>query len=119
MADAAKSNARRYVRAVGPFHGYHLGLRKTPILIFNLNVGGGFVTFTDGEPAASTFVLTIELPGEGRITALSQIVYRDPSGIGVRFVDLDPEDADRVGRAVERARAATATAGVAPNNTEG
>jgi hypothetical protein len=101
-------NTRRYVRATGPFNGYHLGLRKTPVLIFNLNVGGGFVNFPDEQPVATTFVLTIELPEEGRVTALSQTVYRDPSGLGVRFVDLDAEDCERLRRAVERARAATA-----------
>ena len=103
MADHAKTHARRYVRAVGPFNGYHLGLRKTPVLIFNLNVGGGFVNFPDEQPIATTFVLTIELPEEGRVTVLAQTVYRDPSGLGVRFVDLEQEDAERLRRAVERA----------------
>ena len=104
MADEIKNNTRRYVRALGPFNGYHLGLRKTPILVFNLNVGGGFVTFTDEQPAGSTFVLTIELPEEGRITVKAETVYRDPSGIAVRFVDSDADTAGRLARAVDRVR---------------
>ena len=103
MADDIKST-RRYVRALGPFNGHHLGLSKAPVLVFNLNVGGGFVTFTDGPPAAATFVLTIDLQKEGRITAKAETIYRDPSGIAVRFVGLDADSSDRLARAVERVR---------------
>ena len=105
MADGVTSGIRRYVRALGPFNGYHLGLRKTAVLIFNLNVGGGFVTFTDEQPSATTLVLTIDLQQDGRITAKAETVYRDPSGIAVRFVDLDADSSDRVARAVNRVRA--------------
>ena len=104
MAEDSKINTRRYVRAVGPFHGYHLGLRKTPVLIFNLNVGGGFVNFTDEQPAGGTFVLTIDLHQEGRITVKAETVYRDPSGMAVRFVGVDADGSHRLGRAVERMR---------------
>jgi hypothetical protein len=107
MSEHTENKTRRFVRATGPFNGYHLGLQKTPVLIFNLNVGGGFINFPAEPPIASTFVLTIELPEEGRVTVLSQILYRDPSGLGVRFVDLDPADSERLRRAVERARAAS------------
>ena len=104
MADDTTINSRRYVRAVGPFNGFHLGLSKAPVLIFNLNVGGGYVTFVDGPPAAATFVLTIDLGPEGRITAKAETVYRDPSGVAVRFVGLDADSAERVARAVDRFR---------------
>jgi hypothetical protein len=104
MAHELKSDARRYVRAVGPFNGYHLGLQKTPVLVFNLNLGGGFVNFTGEQPAGSTFVLTIDLGHEGRMTVKAETVYRDASGIAVRFVDLDAETSGRLARAVERVR---------------
>jgi hypothetical protein len=104
MADDITSKARRYVRALGPFNGYHLGLSKTPVLVFNLNVGGGFVTFTDEQPAGTTFVLTIDLQEQGRMTAKAETVYRDPSGIAVRFVGLDADSSDRLARAVDRVR---------------
>jgi hypothetical protein len=104
MAKEIRTNTRRYVRAVGPFNGYHLGLRKAPVLIFNLNVGGGFVNFTEEQPAGTTFVLTIDLLQEGRITVKAEKVYRDAKGIAVRFVDLDADGSDRLGRAVERMR---------------
>jgi hypothetical protein len=105
MTQEVSSSTRRYVRALGPFNGYHLGLRKTSVLIFNLNVGGGFVTFTDEQPAGTTMVLTVDLQQDGRVTAKAERVYRDPSGIAVRFVDLDEDSAGRVARAVERVRA--------------
>lgn len=113
MAHEIRTNTRRYVRAVGPFSGYHLGLRKARVLLFNLNVGGGFVNFTDEQPADATFVLTIDLQQEGRITVKAEKVYRDASGIAVRFVDLDADGSERLGRAVERMRQqqANSTAG--------
>ena len=98
------ANTRRYVRAVGPFNGHHLGLQKTPVLIFNLNVGGGFVNFSDKQPSGATFVLTIDLLQEGRITVKAETVYRDASGIAVQFVDVDAEGRDRLARTVERVR---------------
>jgi hypothetical protein len=104
MADNPPSHTRRYVRAVGPFNGFHLGLRKAPVLVFNLNVGGAFVTFTEEPANAATFVLTIDLHQEGRITAKAETVYRDPAGVAVRFVGLDAESCDRLARAVEHMR---------------
>jgi hypothetical protein len=105
MTQEVTTGTRRYVRALGPFNGYHLGLRKKAVLIFNLNVGGGFVTFTDEQPDEATLVLTIDLQQDGRVTAKAETVYRDPSGIAVRFVGLDADSSDRVARAVERVRA--------------
>jgi hypothetical protein len=102
MADDV-TNQRRYVRALGPFTGYYLGLSKTPVMVFNLNVGGAYVAFTDEQPAAA-FVLTIDLQQQGRITAKAETVYRDASGIAVRFVGLDADSSDRLARAVDRAR---------------
>ena len=104
MAYEGTTDMRRYVRAVGPFNGHYLGLRKTPVLIFNLNLGGAFVNFTDEQPTSSTLVLAIELGNEGRITVKAAPVYRDPSGIAVRFIDLDSDASDRLARAVERVR---------------
>ena len=104
MPDDTTRQARRYVRATGPFNGFHLGLRKAPVLIFNLNIGGGFVNFSDDQPAGRTFALTIDLGEDDRITVLAETVYRDASGIAVRFIDLDGEESERLGRAVDRMR---------------
>ena len=94
MAHGIKSgnSARRYVRVRGPFDGYHLGTPRTPVLIYDLNLGGGFVNFGDQQPAEATLTLNIDLP-RGPITVNAETVYRDPSGVAVRFVDMDRDTA--------------------------
>ena len=93
MAHGIKSghSTRRYVRVRGPFDGYHLGT-KTPVLVYDLNLGGGFVNFGDEQPAEATLTLNIDLP-RGLITVNAETVYRDPSGVAVRFVNVDRDTA--------------------------
>ena len=100
MAHEIKRRERRYVRAPGPVDGYHLGSPETPVLIYDLNLGGGFVNFSDEQPAGATLTLSIDLPYDGRITVNAETVYRHQSGIAVRFVDLDAETCRRLGRTV-------------------
>ena len=97
MAHGIKSghSTRRYVRVRGPFDGYHLGT-KTPVLIYDLNLGGGFVNFGDKQPAEATLTLNIDLP-HGLITVNAETVYRDQSGVAVRFVDMDRDTAALLG----------------------
>jgi hypothetical protein len=94
-------STRRYVRAHGPFDGYHVGFRKTPVLVYDLNLGGGFVNFSNEQPTEATLVLKIALPHEGLITVNAETVYRHQLGIAVRFVDVDAETAGRLARTVE------------------
>jgi len=98
----ASSVTRRFPRALAPFSGHHLGVRNSPILIFNLNVGGGFVTFADEPPADTTFVMSIDLAEEGQVTILVETVYRDASGVAVRFLQLDAEASNQITQAVYR-----------------
>lgn len=98
----ASSVTRRFPRALAAFSGHHLGVRNSPVLIFNLNVGGGFVTFADEPPADTTFVMSIDLAEEGQVTILVETVYRDASGVAVRFLELDGEASNRITQAVER-----------------
>lgn len=93
--------ARRYVRAPGPFEGHHVGPPREPILVYDLNQGGGLVSFIREQPAASLFELQISLPFEGRITVHAEPVSYQPFGVGVRFVDLDDDTTARLARAVE------------------
>src|SRR5687768_7825186 len=88
---AQYSTKRRFPRARGPFDGYHLGT-KTPVLVYDLNLGGGFVNFGDEQPAEATLTLNIDLP-RGLITVNAETVYRDPSGVAVRFVNVDRDTA--------------------------
>lgn len=100
MAHEIKGSARRYVRVRGPFDGYHLGLPKTPVLIYDLNLGGGLVSFNGETPEGATLVLRIDLPYEGRITVNAETVYRGQFGVAVRFVDLDRDTTARLVRTV-------------------
>ena len=104
MAQEIKRSTRRHVRVKGPFDGYHLGLPKTPVLIYDLNLGGGLVNFTGEQPAAAALVLRIDLPYEGRITVNAETLYRHQFGVAVRFVDLDRDTAARLGRTVHALR---------------
>lgn len=91
---------RRYPRVAGPFPGSHLGARETPILIYDLNYGGGFINFLDDQPDASRLLITIQLP-EGPIVVNAETVYRHPSGVAVRFVDVDADSGIRLARTVQ------------------
>jgi PilZ domain len=91
---------RRYVRVRGPFDGYNLGLPQTPVLVYDLNLGGGFVNFGDEQPSEWTLTLKIDLPQEGPIMVNAETVYRHQFGVAVRFVDMDADTAARLVRTV-------------------
>ncbi|MEO7133265.1 MAG: PilZ domain-containing protein [Vicinamibacterales bacterium] len=90
---------RRYPRVAGPFPGSHIGDHESPVLVYDLNRGGGFINFLDRQPDASTLLIKIDLP-EGPITVNAETVYRHPSGVAVRFVDVDDDSGTRLARTV-------------------
>lgn len=92
---------RRYVRVRGPFDADHLDVPRTPVLIYDLNLGGGFVNFGEVRPKGATLRLKIDLPREGPITVNAEAVYGDASGVAVRFVGLDRDSADRLARTID------------------
>src|SRR5690242_11651670 len=99
MATEIKNpQTRRYVRVRGPFDADHLDTPRTPVLVYDLNLGGGFVNFGDRLPAGATIRLRIDLPREGPIMVNAEQVYRDTTGVAVRFVDLDRDSASRLAR---------------------
>jgi hypothetical protein len=103
MATEIKSlpSTRRYARVRGPFDADHLDSPRTPVLVYDLNLGGGFVHFGEEQPKGATLTLKIDLPREGPITVSAETVYRDTSGIAVRFVDVDRDTAARIARTVD------------------
>ena len=101
MADDSTRVARRYARVRGPFDGDHLGEDRTSILIYDLNLGGCFVNFADGQPTDAALRLQIDLLREGPITVNAEAVYRIESGVAVRFVDLDRDSAARLARTID------------------
>lgn len=104
MAQEIKSanSTRRYVRVRGPFDGHHLDTPKTEVLIYDLNLGGGFVHFGDEQPDGATLRLKIDLLREGPITVNAETVYRGESGVAVRFVDLDRDATARLARTIDK-----------------
>jgi hypothetical protein len=102
MASQIKNHStRRYVRVHGPFDGDHLDAPRTSVLIYDLNLGGGFVNFGEDRPAGATLRLRIDLPREGPITVNAEAVYRDTSGVAVRFVEMDRDSAMRLARTID------------------
>jgi hypothetical protein len=62
------SERRRYVRIIGPFDAYRVGLMDSPVTLYDLSEGGCFVNFTNAPPAAGRhLVLKINVPQEGWI----------------------------------------------------
>jgi len=102
MATQIKNlQSRRYVRVHGPFDAAHLDVPRTPVLIYDLNLGGGFVNFGEDRPTGATLRLRIDLPREGPITVNAEAVYRDTAGVAVRFVELDRDSAGRLARTID------------------
>jgi hypothetical protein len=94
------NSQRKHVRVRGPFDAYHLGDPQTPVLVYDLNVGGGFVNFADAQPETATLTLKIDLPDEGPISVNAETVYRHQFGVAVRFVDVDSHTTERLQRTV-------------------
>ena len=102
MAHEIKTQStRRYVRVRGPFDGDHLGEPRTPVLVYDLNLGGGFVSFGEEQPSDATLTLQINLLREGPVTVNAEAVYRDAKGVAVRFVDVDRDTAARLTRTID------------------
>jgi len=95
------SSRRRYVRVTGPFEGRKIGPRPTPVLIYDLNLGGGFVHFVHDSPKEETLFLKIVLPEDESVTVKAETVYRHPSGVAVRFVDVDDQSQLRLTTAID------------------
>ena len=95
---------RRYTRAPGPFEGRLIGPQAIPVLIYDLNVGGGFVHLEGGRPDDDTLCVRIALPGNGSVVLEAQTVYRHPAGVAVRFVGLDVDTERRRAHTIDALR---------------
>jgi len=103
MAQEIKNgqSSRRYVRVHGPFDADHLDVPMIPVLIYDLNVGGGFVRLGAAQPMGATLRLKIDLPREGPVTVNAEAVYRVDTGVAVRFVDVDRDTSARLARTID------------------
>lgn len=91
---------RRYERVTGPFD----GLLETPVLVYDLNLGGCFINSPHEPQIGASLALKINLLHEGWISVTAEPLYRHQHGFGVRFLDLDSDAAARIARTVAAAK---------------
>jgi hypothetical protein len=103
-ADGIANQERRlHDRVTGPFDGFRVAALETPVRIYDLSLGGCFITSLHDQGNASEMVLKIDLPHEGWITVKAAAVYRRPEfGFAVRFVELDPDVEAKLARSLDR-----------------
>jgi hypothetical protein len=105
-AAAAAANRREHQRVPGPFDGLRVDALETPIRIYDLSRGGCFITAMHSQTPGVRLTLRIDLPYEGWVTVAAETLARhDEAGFAVRFVDMDPDNAARLERALKRLEA--------------
>ena len=87
---------RRYDRVTGPFDGF----LEAPVLVYDLNVGGCFVTSSEKPLEGTTSILKIKLPPEDWITVNAVTLYHFEHGFAVQFLGLDSDTEARIARTV-------------------
>lgn len=69
----------------------------------NLSVGGAYFTQTFPLPIGTQAQLRFSLPGEeAQIECRAEIVSNKELGMGVRFVDLKPNDMERIEALIDK-----------------
>jgi hypothetical protein len=100
MTVQAVACQRNHCRVAGPFDGLRVGALQTPVQLFDLSCGGAFVNSLYEQHQGVTLVLRIDLPYEGWITVKARTLYSRVGGFAVRFIDVAPEAAARLERAL-------------------
>jgi DNA-binding NtrC family response regulator len=59
-------------------------------IISNLGLKGAFIKTSYGDPAGPFLVLRFPLPDKRSFEALSRVAWQNGAGLGVEFLDLDP-----------------------------
>lgn len=63
----------------------------------NISTGGAFISNTTVMLPVGVYTnLCIDLPGESPILVYTQVVWTNRHGFGVRFVNLEPMDKDKI-----------------------
>jgi len=101
VTGTATDDRRRHERVVGPFDGRRLGMIDTDVQIYDLSLGGCFVTSSQEQEEGRTLTLEIDLPNEGRITVDAKTIYcRSGFGFAAEFTNLTEEARQRIERAL-------------------
>jgi hypothetical protein len=99
----SSDDQRAAPRIRGPFDGWRLSALDTPVRIFDISMGGCFVNSVHHQSPGREVTLKIELPLEEPITVKALTLdQRSDLGYAVRFVQIEPEDAVRLERALRR-----------------
>ena len=99
----ATADRRRHRRIPGPFEGVRLGFLETPLLIYDLGVGGCFINSLHEEDEGLAIALKIYLPSEGWIELTAETLYRRPgNGYAVRFTEMDETTSQRLERSMAK-----------------
>jgi hypothetical protein len=80
-----------------------LGFLETPLLIYDLGVGGCFINSLHEEDEGVAVALKIHIPNQEWIELTAETLYRRPgNGYAVRFTDVDETTSKRLERAIEK-----------------
>jgi hypothetical protein len=96
---------RQHDRVRGPFEGVRVDALRTPVRIFDLSLGGCFVTALHDQQPGITMVIRIQLPYVGPIAMKAVTLYRRPGGFAVKFVDMNGQTVRRLGHALDQLHA--------------
>ena len=108
--DVAPSNRRESDRVAVPLDAWRLGTLETPVRLYDLSLGGCFITSLHDQAPGVLVRLRIQLPdGEWVDTTAETLHFRQGFGFAVRFLDLSPTAVDRLDRALEEMRSAAAS----------
>jgi hypothetical protein len=102
-AALATGDRRQHRRIPGPFEGVRLGFLDTPLLIYDLSVGGCFITSLHDQDEGVVITLKIHIRDEGWINLTAETLYRRPGyGYAVRFIEMDETTKQRLERALAK-----------------
>jgi len=97
----ATGDRRQHRRIPGPFEGVRLGFLETPLLIYDLGVGGCFINSLHEQDEGVVVTMKIHVRDEGWINLTAETLYRRPGyGYAVRFIDMDETTKTRLERAL-------------------
>jgi len=89
-------------RVPGPFEGRRVDLLSTPIRIHDLSRSGCLIQWYHDQTPGRRFTLEVELPEVGWLRFEAEPVYnRSDYGFAVKFVDVPPDTAEKLDKAID------------------
>jgi hypothetical protein len=98
--DDQGSRRRRYRRHPGPFDAWRIGVKREPLQVTNLNLGGCLVLESSTRGFVETFHLQIDLGDEGLLEVSAMTIYHTDDATAVSFINLNPQALGQIQRTV-------------------